>query len=226
VDNHAVHQSGDWGVFLNWMVANPRSETFFVIRPKTMFNICTEYIERLKDEGYDLWTISQWEKWLAILPAMADAIDRIRTTFQDVTLGDGIGLFEANGMDDYACQLELVRLRGLDERVNWQNLDGNTLERYYSAPSFFDPQGFVFHLPAFLLAELNDKHEYGFIDRIVEKRPQTGCWINLLTPQQADSLVAVLSLVKQHPDYYNDIRKFDFAIERFAAIANAAKNCG
>jgi|TARA_B110000495_G_C23024859_1_gene608783 hypothetical protein len=191
-----------------------------------MFNIDAEFVERLKDEGYDLWTIGQWEQWHGRLPAMADVIDSIRTAFQNVTLGDGIGLYEANGMDDYACEPELARLRELDERLKWQNLDANVLEQYHSAPSFFDPQGFVFHLPAFLLAELNDKHEYGFIDRIVEKRPQAGCWINLLTPQQANALVAILSLVKQHPDYYNDMRKFDFAIERFAKIAGTSNNGG
>ncbi len=126
-------------------------------------------------------------------------------------------------MDDHACA-ELARVRRLDERSSWQNLDAAVLEKekYYSTPSFFDAQGFAFHLPAFLLAELDDNHEFGFIDRIVEKRPQTGSWIELLTPQQADALVVVLSLVKQHPDYYNDTKKFEFAIERFAAIAAEA----
>ncbi len=196
------------------------------ILPQVMFNIDTEFVERLKDEGYDLWTIGLWEEWLNRMPAMPRVIAGICTAFHGVTLGDGIGLNEANGLDDYAGEPELARLRKLDERLNWRKFDTDMLERYYSTPSFFDPQGFVFHLPAFLIAELNDKHEYGFIDRIVEKRPQTGSWIDLLTTQQANSLVAVLSLVKQHPDYYNDRRKFDFAIERFAKIGATASNEG
>ena len=186
-----------------------------------MFNIDAEFIEKLKDDGYDLWTISLWENWLELLPRMAEAVQKIHSAFDDVKLGDGIGIHEANGLDDYADDAELARLRKLDERNDWRNLDAELLNRYYSTPSFFDPRGFVFHLPAFLFAELDDKHEFGFIDRIVEKRPASGSWIELLTFQQAKALVAVLTLVKEHPDYYNDVRKFDHAIERFAGIAAA-----
>ena len=183
-----------------------------------MFNIDAEFIERLKDDGYDLWTISLWQNWLELLPEMADAVQQIHNAFDNVKLGDGVGIYEANGRDDYAGDSELARLRELDERNDWRNLDPDLLNQYYSTPSFFDALGFVFHLPAFLLAELDDNHEFGFIDRIVEKRPPSGSWIDLLTSQQADALVTILSLVKQHPVYYNDGKKFDHAIERFAAI--------
>jgi hypothetical protein len=189
-----------------------------------MFNIDAAFIERLKDEGYDVWTISQWERWLQLLPKMVDSVTRLRSAFRDAELGDGVGLFEANGLDDYASDAELARLRQLDERSSWESIDAKSLNQYCSAPSFFDPQGFVFHLPAFLIAELNDNHEFGFIERIIEKRPQIGSWIELLTPQQADALVVVLLLVKQHPDYFNDARKFDHAIARFAVIAATASN--
>ena len=185
----------------------------------SMFNIDSEFIEQLKDDGYDLWTISQWEHWLQLLPKMPDAVQQIHSAFDGVKLGDGVGIYEANGRDDYAGDSELARLRKLDERNDWRHLDAKLLNQYYSTPSFFDARGFVFHLPAFLLAELDDNHEFGFIDRIVEKRPPSGSWIDLLTSQQADALVTILSLVKQHPDYYNDEKKFDHAIERFAGIA-------
>ncbi|TWU04550.1 DUF6714 family protein [Stieleria varia] len=186
-----------------------------------MFNIDVEFIQKLKDHGYDLWTISQWENWLQLSPQLPGALQQIRNAFDDVKLGDGVGILEANGLDDYAGDSELARLRKLDERNDWRNLDAELLDRYHATPSFFDARGFVFHLPAFLLAELDDKHEYGFIDRIVEKRPPSGSWIDLLTTQQAAALVSVLSLVKQHPDYYNDTKKFDHAIERFNRIAAA-----
>jgi len=186
-----------------------------------MFNIDSEFIERLKDDGHDLWTIGQWQHWLDELPAMAGAVDQMRSAFHGVELGDGIGIHEANGLDDYADESELARLRALDERQDWQNLDADTLEHFYSAPSFFDSQGFVFHLPAFLIATLDDKHEFGFIDRIVDRcGDKTGGWIDLITPQQAGAIASILSLVKQHPDYYNDSEKFELAITRFSTIAN------
>lgn len=186
-----------------------------------MFNIDAEFIEQLKDDGYDLWAISQWESWLQLLLRMPDAVQQIHDAFDKVKLGYGIGIHEANGLDDYAGDIELARVRKLDERSDWRKLDPEFLNQYNSTPSFFDARGFVFHLPAFLLAELDDKLEFGFIDRIVEKRPPSGSWLDLLTPQQANALVTVLSLVKQHPDYYNDTKKFDHAIERFTGIAVA-----
>jgi hypothetical protein len=81
-------------------------------------------------------------------------------------LDDGIGLFQATGLDDYASDEELKRLRERDEKTAWRRISYADLERCYAAPSFFDAQGFVFHLPAFLIAELNDRHPYGFIDRL------------------------------------------------------------
>lgn len=189
-----------------------------------MFNIDAEFIEKLKDDGYDLWTISLWENWLQVLSQMPAAVQHIHDAFDDVKLGNGVGIHEANGLDDYAGECELARLRNLDERDDWRKLDTEFLEQYHSTPSFFDPRGFVFHLPAFLLAELDDKHEYGFIERIIEKRPPFNSWIDLLTPRQAGALVAVLLLVKQHPYYYDDSTKFDHAIERFAEIAAATGN--
>lgn len=183
-----------------------------------MFNIDAEFIEQLKDDGYDLWTISLWEDWLQLLPGVAVAVQQVHNAFDDVQLGDGVGIYEANGRDDYAGDTELARLRELDERNDWRKLDTDLLNEYYSTPSFFDARGFVFHLPAFLLAELDDKHGFGFIDRIVEKLPPSGTWIDLLTSQQAGALITILSLVKLHPDNYNDVKKFDHAIERFAEI--------
>jgi hypothetical protein len=186
-----------------------------------VFNIDAQFIERLKAEGYDLWTISQWEKWLELVPETSNVVQQIRDAFSGLQLGSGVGLREANGLDDYADESELVQLRKLDERTDWRKLDADLLNRYYCAPTFFDARGFVFHLPAFLIAELDDRFDFPFIDRIIEKQPTTGSWIDLLTATQAEALANVLLLVKQHPDYYNDAKKFDHAINRFNEIAAA-----
>lgn len=183
-----------------------------------MFNIDVEFIEQLKDEGYDLWTISLWENWLTVVPELPSAINQLRHAFRGVKLGDGIGLLEANGLDDYASESELARFRQLDERTNWENLKSEQLNKYYTAPFFFDPQGFHFHLPAFLIAELEGNYDYGFIERIIEKQPPSESWIELLTPTQAAALMTILSLVIKHPDYQHASEKFDFAIQRLASI--------
>ena len=184
-----------------------------------MFQIDAEFIERLKREGYDLWTIYLWENWLQLLPQLAEVVQTIAEAFDEVTLGDGVGLYEANGLDDYASDAELARLRELDERNDWRKIDAASLNQYYSSPSFFDARGFAFHLPAFLLAELADKHDFNFIDRVIQSHALTSPWLDLLTPPQAEALVAVLTLLKQHPEYYLKAEILDRAIDRYAEIA-------
>jgi len=78
----------------------------------------------------------------------------IRDAFRDVTLGDGIGLYEARGMDDYADPRRLAKLRVADEKEDWQSISARALNDCAVSLSFFDEAGMRFHLPAFLIASL------------------------------------------------------------------------
>jgi Family of unknown function (DUF6714) len=78
----------------------------------------------------------------------------VRSAFAGVTLGDGVGLFQGQGLDDYADQETLADLRSNDEKDDWSRLSVEDLNQCYSSLSFFDAQGMRFHLPAFLLADL------------------------------------------------------------------------
>ena len=51
--------------------------------------------------------------------------------------------------------VSLVVFRNKDEKLNWQNIQIDDLNRCNSSPTFFDAQGMLFHLPAFMIAELN-----------------------------------------------------------------------
>ena len=184
-----------------------------------MYNIDSHFIAKLETEGWDLWTISLWKQWLTLLPQVSAAIEELRDSFHGVELGDGVGLHEANGIDDYLGEPELAKLRLLDERNDWQNIEPNQLNSFSSAPSFFDPKGFHFHLPAYLIAELTDQHDFDFISHVIEKRPSEGTWIGLLTPKQAKALISILLLVKQHPEYFHEKNKFEDAIQRFSLIS-------
>lgn len=187
-----------------------------------MYNIEPQFVQQLKDDGEDLWTISQYEHWLSIVPKLAPAIQQIRDAFHGVQLGDGVGLLEADGRDAYASDAELARLRQLDERIHWENLSPEELRNHSSSPTFFDAKGFHFHLPAFLIAELIDKIEFDFISYVVEYQPATGSWADLLTPRQADSLATVLSILTHFPSYCDSSsRKYVYALQRFTAIASA-----
>ena len=170
-------------------------------------------LDELRDRTRDQSLIEAFSNWVRIFaPQVDDVIAMISVAFAGICLGDGIGLFEANGLDDYASKDELRRLRALDEKQDWKRISVADLSRCYSSPSFFDPQGFVFHLPAFLSAELNDEHPYGFIDRLYRVEEHPVGWRALLTTHQREAITASLELVRTHPDYMRDMDAIDRAI--------------
>lgn len=80
---------------------------------------------------------------------------QIEEAFRGVVLGNGIGLKEAQGLDDYADEATLVEYRSRDEKLDWAAIPAVDLNQCYSSLSFFDAEGMRFHLPAFLIAESN-----------------------------------------------------------------------
>ena len=173
-----------------------------------------EFVDRLRNEGYDVWTISLWEKWLGKTPDLDSAIAQIEHAFNDTRLGDGIGLREANAIDDYASDIERQIQRRFDEKQNWRNITSKTLNEYYVAPTFLDAKGFHFHLPAFLIADLNGEFHFGFTDRLIEKQPLSTKWIDLLDNAQANALIYTMSLLKHYPEYHDKLDAIDCAIAR------------
>jgi len=85
-------------------------------------------------------------------------ITEIRTSFEDVKLDDGIGLWEGQGLDDYADENQILKLRIKDERNNWDSIPYEDLAYAQSSLSFFDAKGMRFCLPKFLIFDiLEDK---------------------------------------------------------------------
>lgn len=92
--------------------------------------------------------------------ARARIIDEITAAFAGVRLGDGIGLFEAQGLDDYATEEERKALREGDEKDDWTVLASQVLNQANSSLSFFDAKGMRFHLPAYMIAELRGDYRF------------------------------------------------------------------
>ena len=73
-------------------------------------------------------------------------------------LGDGIGLSQANGIDDYEPENVLQQLREADEKNDWRRIKIEDLNKYHSSLSFFDAEGMRFHLPACMIADLREQY--------------------------------------------------------------------
>lgn len=78
----------------------------------------------------------------------------IQTAFQNVQLEDGIGIWEGQGVDDYADEKTILELRKIDERNNWDSLPYQHLSECASSLSFFDAKGMRFCLPKFLIFDI------------------------------------------------------------------------
>lgn len=80
--------------------------------------------------------------------------ERIKKAFAGVRLGNGIGLRQAQGLDDYEPEATCLAYREKDEKDDWTRISFDQLNECYSSLSFFDEEGMRFHLPAYLIAEL------------------------------------------------------------------------
>lgn len=49
-------------------------------------------------------------------------ISEIKLAFKGVKLGNGVGLYEAMGIDDYLPRSEQLQLRLKDEKYYWSNI--------------------------------------------------------------------------------------------------------
>ncbi len=185
------------------------------------FRITDDDIDDLRDQTRDQQLIDAYARWVNFFALRVDeVIDQICYAFSGITLGEGIGLFEAQGLDDYASSEEQKELREKDEKLDWSRISQLDLARCNASPSFFDTRGFVFHLPAFLIAELNDKHPYGFIDRLLRSDRFPAHWQKLLNSQQRDAIITALLFVAEHPEYALKKTQFHSAIHYLESLGS------
>lgn len=176
--------------------------------------ITNDYIDELRVQTRDQSLIDAYARWVSQGDKLDSLIRDIEVAFTGSTLGNGTGLLEANGLDDYAAKDELAELRSRDEHNDWRCIDVEMLNRCYTAPSFMNARGFVFHLPAFLIAELNDNFGYGFIDHLIDANRLPNDWMPLLNDVQRDAIMSVLSAIAEHPEYCDHAHEIAVTIVR------------
>jgi hypothetical protein len=117
-------------------------------------------IAEMKARGYDPATIAEAERQSKLWASAHEVCRVIEAAFSGVTLGCGVGLQEAQGLDDYADAETCAAYRVLDEKDDWRRISASALQRCNSSLSFFDAEGMRFHLPAYMVADL--RGDYGF----------------------------------------------------------------
>ena len=113
-------------------------------------------IAEMRARGFDPHAIAQAEIQARRGPQMKELCLAIEKAFSNVRLGKGVGLIEAQGRDDYADAKTCAAYRAKDEKEDWRRISAEALNQCYSSLSFFDAEGMRFHLPAYLIAYLQD----------------------------------------------------------------------
>ena len=79
-------------------------------------------------------------------------INEIESTFSEVFLEGGIGIYEARVIDDYGDEKERERAKREDSKkwINWQEIPDEILRKHYTTFCFVDSKGFKFLIPAYM----------------------------------------------------------------------------
>jgi hypothetical protein len=180
-----------------------------------MFRITQADIDEMRASQYDHSVLADAEVWHAYTKRADTLIAKIEDAFASVTLGDGIGLLEAGGLDDYAPGSDLSDLRELDEKTDWRRIDEDALSRGNAAISFLDAQGLVFHLPAFICAELRGNEIVDIFRRLVFDTFSDCASRSLLTSEQRLVIIELFRFLGDSPGQWFEQEQIETAIARY-----------
>lgn len=142
-------------------------------------------------------------------------VSEITTAFKGVELDDGIGLCEANAIDDYKDQQFRYECKKNDEKSNWDAIPSSLLNEYYSSLSFFDAKGMRFHLPAFMIAEIKGEYRFGMSFALTHLSDYTKSQFLLLNEIQRKAVKLFLEYLITDPNYEFEKPIIDRAIKDY-----------
>ena len=131
-----------------------------------------------------------------------ELIAEIRAAFAGVTLGDGIGLRQGQGLDDYESEATCQKYRQRDEKLDWSSIPARELVLCHSSLSFFDAAGMRFHLPAYLIAHLRDELPLDPVYHLTNLSAYSRGKLVLLNRHQRQAVRAYLLFLQQDQGMY------------------------
>lgn len=142
--------------------------------------------------------------------------DNVRIAFRGVQLGAGIGLRQGEGMDDYADEATLQKHRLQDESLDWSNISVTQLNECSASLSYMDKEGVRFHLPAYVIADLEGSivtqdilFQLCHLSQGAEER------FDLLNSVQRESIRQFLQLRLKDPNYRFQSSMIQNALEQY-----------
>lgn len=154
-----------------------------------------------------------------------DSIEKeITSAFLGVTLGRGVGLWEAQAIDDYESEEVRAEHRERDQKEDWRMLDYDDLQRCHSSLSFFDADGMRFHLPAFIIGSIRNAVDNP-IFHLVQLDEYSISRFKTLSNIQHQSVVMYLQWSLENDEYAFDHPSIKHALnEYWAKQSNTSEN--
>lgn len=139
----------------------------------------------------------------------------IRDAFAGVRLDDGVGLMQARAIDDHADAKTVRACRKEDETEDWSAIPFTKLQRYCDTLSFFDAKGMRFHLPAFMIGELERKVSPGPLYHLTQLTDWSEQKFVELSVPQRRAVRAYLMVLKDDRDYCIDRPHIESALASY-----------
>ncbi|HEY6530216.1 MAG TPA: DUF6714 family protein [Cellvibrionaceae bacterium] len=171
-----------------------------------------EDIEEMKQNGYEEETIT---KARAIQERANELIAIITDAFDGVVLEDGIGLDEAQAIDDYKTLEQRQFQRLSDEKERWRDIPVAQLNRCNSSLSFFDAKGMRFHLPAFMIADVKNQYNFGMSFCLTYLNDYSKAMFSLFNQKQREAVRCFLNYAYSRAEYEYDSRDIADALLGF-----------
>jgi len=173
-----------------------------------------EDIAEMKARGFEAETIRLAEAQMEQGKEAMELCRMIEEAFRDVKLGDGVGLFQAQGLDDYADASTCAAYRKKDEKDDWRRITSETLCRCNSSLSFFDAEGMRFHVPAYLICDLKGEYNMG-MDFCLTHRCVDSAKFSLLSPEQRLCIRFFLLHILHSPEYKFSRPDIRYALDHY-----------
>lgn len=149
---------------------------------------------------------------LSIEQKKAVVIEEIIAAFDGVQREDGMSLHEAEAIDNYAGPEERATARAIDTETRWQDIPAEAIAECQTALHYFDPKGFRYNIPAFLIWYLTCEEGSNTSDTIFYfldsdyATTSDGLYlphVSLLTPEQSTAIAHFLVFVAEQTKSWN-----------------------
>lgn len=132
-------------------------------------------------------------------------ITLIEKAFENVSLNDGIGIFEAEAIDNYASEEVQKSEKAKDIRDDWTTIPDEVIDQYYSVLCFMDDDGLRFAMPAYMrfAVKYYDTSASASIDAIIYTLANNRRW-DFLTNKQKQVAADFLEFMILEADNYVD----------------------